>query len=193
MDNRVVEAERFRVMRPSGRPAAELYCGEHGPELVLRDAEGQPRLTMGETRAGWALAFSTAAGGLSERGTQTEDSEQPEIEAVETEDEPTDETEGERIDGTEDEPTEPFGDAVDRWSEAAGVCRAFAMGILPLLDELAQQGGEPVENFATPAFEIHRVLVERIQELDREIAEVAVYLPDAVRSVPVPVAEDEGE
>ena len=124
-----------------------------------------------------------AAGRPSECGTQTEDAEQAETETVETEDEPTDET--------EDEPTEPFGDVVDRWSETAGVCRAFAMGILPLLDELAQHGGEPIENLATPAFEIHRVLIERIQELDREIAEVAVYLPDAVRTVPVPVVEDE--
>ena len=63
MDNRVVEAEKFRVIGPSGRPAAELYCGEHGPELVLRDAEGRPRVTVGQTRAGWALAFSTADGG----------------------------------------------------------------------------------------------------------------------------------
>ena len=63
MDNRIVEAERFRVIGPSGRPAAELCCGEHGPELVLRDAEGRPRVTLGATTVGWALAFSTADGG----------------------------------------------------------------------------------------------------------------------------------
>ena len=63
MDNRVVEAERFRVMGPSGRPAAELYCNEHGGELILYDLEGRPRVTLGATTVGWALGFLAEHGG----------------------------------------------------------------------------------------------------------------------------------
>ena len=63
MDNRIVEAERFRVMGPSGRPAAELCCNEHGGELILHDPEGRPRVTLGATTVGWALGFLAEHGG----------------------------------------------------------------------------------------------------------------------------------
>ena len=79
------------------------------------------------------------------------------------------------------------------WCEAAQECKTLAAGVLSLLDQFIDGEGQDVEGLAVPAHELQRKLAEQVEALNSELWQTELDLPDALRTAPVPVVEDEAD